>query len=157
MSESDFTLGPDGVAEEEAILARLKANLAGGRVYDQITDEMLEALGNVGEIAPYCVVDFGAAYPTGKDRIVGAGELSEPYAMAVGIACWGSKTADVRRLAGAVRRVLIGWAPTAGSAPMTGMGSAGFSSQPARVQVPSRTMRMVMLQLTFNLSIPEPA
>lgn len=152
---TDYLIGPDGVAEEEAILTRLKDNLVGGRVYDQITDEMQATWGNVGEVAPYILVDFGAAYPTGKDRVVGAGELSEPYAMTVGIACWGSKAADVRRLAGAVRRVLIGWTPTESSAPMTGMGSASFSAQSARVQVPSRTMRMVMLQVVFNLSIPE--
>lgn len=160
MSESDFLLGPDGVAEEEAIIARLKANLVGGRVYDQISDEQIEAMGNVGEIAPYIVIDFGQAAPTRGDRVLALGELSQPYTMGISVACWGGKVDDVRRVAGAVRRLLLDWAPTETSAPIVGlpgMTGGNFTSTPARVQIPSRVMRQVTLLLTFNLGIPTPA
>jgi hypothetical protein len=96
-------------------------------------------MGNVREVAPYIVVDFGQATPTRGDRVLGAGELSQPYVMGVSVECWGSRTEDVRRVAGAVRRLLIDWAPTETSAAISGFpGVTGgsFTSTPARVQVP---------------------
>lgn len=153
---TDYLIGPDGVAEEEAILARLKDNLVGGRVYDQITDEMVAPAGDVREVAPYILVDFGVPYPTTRDRIVGAGELSQPYVMALSVECWASQVRDARVVAGAVRRLLIDWQPTPSSQPLSGMGGGGFSTMSARQLLPSRAMRQVLLMCTFNLGIPEP-
>lgn len=160
MSESDYTRGPDGVAEQEAILDRLRSNLVGGRVYDQITDEQIEAMGSVREIAPYIMVDFGQPTPTRGDRILALGELDQPYVMGISVNCWGSKTSDLRRVAGAVRRLLIDWAPNDTCQPIAGfpgLSGGGFGTTSARVQLPSRERITVTLMLTFNLGIPEPA
>jgi hypothetical protein len=150
---TDFSMGPDGVAEEEAILARLKQYLVGGRVYDQITDAMIDPQGDIRETAPYILVDFGVPYPTNRDRLMGASELEQPYTMAVSVQCWASQVKDARRVAGAVRRLLLDFQPTSTCYPMVGAGGGGFATT-GRPTVPSRAMRQQLFFLTFNVGVP---
>jgi hypothetical protein len=140
------------MAESDAIMARL-ATLAGGRVEEGLTDDMLLARYAVsGVIKPYINVQFGAPIPSPLDRGMGVGEDKQPYVLAFTVECYGADSRTARLLAVAVRNLLINWEPNGTNAnPIKGSGGYSYT-RPIEQSKPTRFEEGCFFVVTINQS-----
>ena len=62
-------MGFDGIAEQEAIEARLRANLLSGRIYTELPEEATLAVDpSTRLVKPYILLTFGSLYASADDR-----------------------------------------------------------------------------------------
>lgn len=148
-----FTTGPDGTAERAAIVARLKANLVGGRVYDDLPDATELPRDASGELLPYIFVGFTSPSPDNTGRTVAGTAGEQPHVMGISVECWAPRQGSAGAVAGAVRRVLVGWRPNEQSGEVELTGGGQFTARSTR-SLPSRTMEQVRGQVGFNLGVP---
>lgn len=145
--------GPDGTPERQAILDLARSLLCGGRVYDDLPDAtQIPRDPTTNEVLPYMVITFSSPAPTNNDRVMGSGELDQPYLMGVQVDCWGPTRSVAGATAGAARRVLIGFVPTAGCSEMRTTGGAQFSARGTNA-LPSRAMEQIRMLVPMNLAI----
>lgn len=147
-----YDIGPDGNPERDALIARLKGALVGGRVYDDLPDATNLEKGPNGEILPYIFTAFSSPSPESGSRTVSSTELEQPYWMGFSVECWAPTMNAARRTAGAVRRILPGWAPSESSAPIELLGGGQFTSRTTNV-MPTRAMEQVRGRFLFNLGV----
>lgn len=145
----------DGISEQNAIEARLKA-LVGGRVTSFMPEEAQLAIDTAsGLILPYIVVSFGSFSPVEGDRSI-EGEEQQPNFMPVIVECWASNGPAARATAGAVRTLMIGWSPDANNATELAPRGGGWFQKNDAGGRPIRFMESVNLVTELNMSIIAP-
>lgn len=146
-------MSADGVAEQRAILARL-GTLVGGRIFDGIPDDEELPTATFGEIKPYIVVIFGSDVPTGADRSLMEEDV-QPLIQPLTVECWGGNADICRTTAGAVKGLIRGWKPDELNASSIRTSGGGDFRQKSSAGKPSRFMRAVNGEYTYNLSTPD--
>lgn len=142
----------DATAEQDAILARAKAGLVGGRVYDSLPDETeLERDPDSQQVLPYIVITFGALYPSPQDRTIEGAE-QQPQIMPIVFECWAAIRRTAGQTAGAVRTSFLGWAPDPSNASEIDLRGGGyFQSRDANGR-PTRYMESVTGSCLLNMN-----
>jgi len=102
----------DGTDEVDAIVARLKANLVGGRVAVSIEDAEALARNDDGSVKPYIVAITNLPTASTRDRTIAAGEQGQPQMLSGTIASYAADRATARRTAAGVLRTIVGWEPS---------------------------------------------
>jgi hypothetical protein len=144
----------DGIAEQEAIITRLSV-LCGGRIYDSVPEEEeLERDDDSQLVKPYIVVSFGDVTPTFEDRSL-AGEEDQPQLMVTVVECWGATMGQVRRTAGAVRGLLVGWSAGPNSTQVR-LGRGGRFTQTDAEGRPTRYLQTVPNEMLLNMATDQP-
>lgn len=147
-------MSADGVAEQRAILARL-STLVGGRIHDGIPDDEEVEKDAFGAIKPYIVVIFGSDVPTGADRSL-MDEDVQPLIQPLTVECWGGNADICRTTAGAVKGLIRGnWKPDPLNASSIRTSGGGDFRQKDSAGKPTRFMRAVNGEYTYNLSTPD--
>lgn len=143
----------DVTAEEDAILARLRAYLWSGRVYPELVDESKLARDpNTGLVLPYIILSFGTIFASGEDQSL-EGAAEQPHILPFVAECWGPTRNDARAGANGVIRTLTGWHPSESNASEITLsgGAGGFTSYDQGR--PVRFMRPVSGSCVVNMSI----
>lgn len=131
----------DGVAESQAILARLKG-LCGGRVFDHIADSESPAL-------PFIGVLTGQPVAAAGNRGLG-GERVQPHILLASIIIEAADTSTAGIVAAAVSNLLLDWTPSTTSSGMTTDGGDSFP-RAATATLPSRQVITSRFKTTINL------
>lgn len=151
-------MSTDGIAEQEATLARAKG-FCGGRAYDYVPDDLkLERYDDpLRTIKPYIIVTFAPLFAQNIDDTL-SGVEDQPQIMGTLIECWAASGKVARQTAGAIRASValggfLGWAPSAANATayVFGRGAGSFAQKDASGR-PSRFMESVALNTTLNMS-----
>jgi len=144
----------DLVAEQAAVVTRL-STLCGGRVWDAIEEEVQLEFDAEGLVKPYIIVSFGTLYPKAGDRSI-EGPTQQPYVLPITIECWGSTASQVRSTAGAVRTLLLGWAPSENNASEIELrGGSWFPNRRDTDARPTRYLQTVTSETVVNMSYLE--
>lgn len=102
----------DGVAEVEATIARLKANLVGGRVYDGLPDDQQLARDPLTkEVLPYIVVVATTPVGMKTERRLSVGEQDQPFVLPITAVAYAQTASAARNTAAAIQRWTVGWQP----------------------------------------------
>lgn len=109
--------GVDTTAEAAAVLARL--NELAETCYEGVPQGEDMGRNEWGEKPGYRDVSFGSILPTARvGRMMGTGEENQAHAWTIEVSHTAATKAEVRQMATATDKQLIGWAPTANSTSM---------------------------------------
>lgn len=142
----------DLVEEKENTLARLRVT-AGGRWWEEAMPDSQRALvdDDTADLRPFGVITWGTPYPTYRDRSM-MGEESQPYIVPMHIQAIAATVGEKNALAGAVRTLLLGWAPHAENASgFTFRGGGEFNNRIQNLR-PTRFIELVNFETQINLS-----
>lgn len=146
-------MAADADAEIEATLTRLKT-LVGGNVFETaLPDDANPPRNPNGSIAPHIIAIFGAAVRSTRDRILSAGEVSQPHTLPLNLVCVAGTASAARKTAKDATALLLDWAPSASSDTYRAEGGYG-GSRAATTNSPSRFVRGVFLETTVNHVYP---
>jgi hypothetical protein len=103
------------------------------------------------ELEPFGVITWGTPYPTYRDRSM-MGEESQPYIVPMHVQAIAATVGEKNALAGAVRRLLLGWPPHPDNASgFTFRGGGEFNNRIQNLR-PTRFIELVNFETTVNLS-----
>lgn len=149
----------DGLAEGNAIIARLQLNLVGGRVYELYPDDAEIVLSPDGTtIKPFIVVRIGTPVRVMADRTI-MGERAQPHRMPVTVLSVAPTVEIARVLNAAVANWLMEWRPTTNASPIIFDGggllpSLDRQSKPSRSEAISYMSTVVGMQRDPSDAIP---
>lgn len=142
--------GFDGLAEAEAILARLRT-IAGGRIYDGGAPDYEElAKDDGGRVRPYAVVFFGEPIPDKAEATLGP-TREQPFMLPVTVQWVASDPGDLRQLAAAGAALLLEWRPTPSAGYMEPMNGGEFTTRDTQDR-PTRYNRIAHWPVGLNYS-----
>lgn len=141
----------DTLEERDNIRARLKT-LAGGRVYSNgVTDDDQIESSEFGGVRPYIMVFWGSLYAAAGDRTI-MDEDQQGQIFPVTVECWSSDPDSTEKLAGAVRRLMLAWAPSETNATTFTFAGGGSYTRKNSEGKPTRFNETVMLETVINQS-----
>lgn len=145
----------DATTEQDAILARLRANTptATGGGYDSLPEEqrlLKDAAGIL--ILPYFILGFGSLFPVANDRSIEGAE-QQPFYMPIIVECWAARAGEARKVAGEVRTAMVGWAPSADNASEIDLQGGGWFDKRDATGRPIRFMESVTALTSVNNSV----
>lgn len=142
--------GFSGLAEAQAILARLRT-IAGGRIFDGGAPDWAQLEKNAdGTVKPYGVVFFGEPIPDKAEATLGS-TTDQPFTLPVVVQWVASSGEDLRTLAAAGAALLIEWRPTPSAGYMEPMNGGEFTTRDTQDR-PTRYNRMTHWPLGINYS-----
>jgi hypothetical protein len=139
----------DPTFERKSILARARAYLLGGRVFDSIPDDQAVPRNEQGAVKPYAVIHYGTVYRLGTSRSL-VGEEEQPHVLPITIQCYAAHIEAARTSAGAVRDLFVGWHASPGSDEITSPGGTAYRDRDA-AGTPTLYVEAVALECVFNL------
>lgn len=118
----------DGTTERAAIRARLKGNVASGRVYSGFAQDVRPERGPDGVIRPYVTVRFATPFASEVDRAIGTDDSQQPHWLTGTVSAVASTVEASEDLAAYAMSFLTGWNPNSPSATkITSRGMAGYT------------------------------
>ncbi len=140
----------DGLAEMNAVLARL-APVAGGRILEGVQDDETHArFVTDGGVKPYIIVITSTPQPIVHARSMDGNDSNTPHAMLVTVAAYAGNSVDARITLAAADALMRDWAPMPSALPFTGAG--GFQGKATDVRKkPSRFSVGSSWKTTINL------
>jgi len=142
----------DGMAEIDAIITRVTANIAGGRVHQIMPDdeqiEMFTAAQG-GGIKPFVVLRFGTPVRTYSDRTI-IGERAQPHRVPLTMGSYAGTIQIARQQAAATINLMLDWRPTENSSTIITDGGDSFS-QRGTGDKPTRFADLIYGSYTINM------
>lgn len=140
-----------GLTERRATLARIKAGVAGGRVWQgAVPDEVGLPRDTDGRIAPHVVIDFGAPVATTAERNLALPDAQQPYALPANVACIAGDADAAQALAAEVFGLLVDWQASSSADPWEAKGGYG-TRRPATENTPTRYIEGLFMQCSVNM------
>lgn len=141
----------DGELEVKATIAKLKAALVGGRVYDGLPDEAVLGRDANGPL-PYIVVVATTPIPLQTERRLAVGEQDQPYILPITVTAYAQTQPIARATNAGVIRLLVGWQPGGDNSTLFEI-SGGYSRTATDAQnKPTRFEQGSNLLTTINQS-----
>jgi hypothetical protein len=141
----------DGNTEADNIVERLLP-LAGGNVFEGVTDESVIPRDANGKVQPYIDIKFTTPVASASGRGL-LGEETQPHVFNMTIVAYAGDAATARRtITGGVLKSLVGWNPNPGnSTPLKSLGGYNATVMDG-TGAPSRFEQGAFLEATINLA-----
>jgi hypothetical protein len=145
----------DPTADQDAIEARLKDHLVGGRVFVDVVPEESELERDESDptrpILPYILLTFGALFPRAGDTSI-TGLEDQPQVMPIIVECWADTGRAARKTANAAGKWLLGFEPTPNSSQIALQAGSRFQQRDGAGR-PTRAMSAVNAECDVNQSV----
>ena len=144
----------DGYAEGELIFDRLTANVAGGRVFDLMPDDVQIEKFADGKVKPFVVFRYGTPVRTRSDRTI-AGERLQPHRMPITIGSYAGALRIARQQTAHIMDLMLDWRPNENSSAFITDGGDSFSERES-ANTPTRFADLIYGSIVINME-PNPA